>query len=98
MLTLGIMQSGNGTTSSPSSIPIGEIVLKPNSTTEEKLNALSILVPKAENAKNRIVDLHGKTVANIESSLSYIEKIKRLHSYADTFFGTFRSQITVRAR
>jgi hypothetical protein len=87
---------GSPSSSLPASIP-NDIVLRPNATAEEKLQLLALLVPKAENAKNRVADLHAKTAANVDKCLKFAAQIKEVHNYAQLFFTQMNPQLMVRA-
>ena len=92
------MQPPEQPSSSISSSVSGELVLKPNATVEEKLALLAVLVPKAENAKNRVADLHAKTLATIDLGNQLAGKILEVNGYAHLFFQGMNPQLVVRAR
>ena len=87
---------GSPSSSLPASIP-NDIVLRPNATSDEKLQLLALLVPKAENARNRVADLHAKTSANLDKCLKFAAQIKEVHVYAQLFFTQMNPQLVVRA-
>ena len=84
--------------SSISSSVSTDLVLKPNATIEEKLALLAVLVPKAENAKNRVADLHSKIVATIEQGDALAHKMGEVNGYAQLFFQGMNPQLVVRAQ
>lgn len=91
------MQGSDSPSSLSNSLLPSDAVLKPNATIEEKLYLLSVLVPKAENAKNRVADLHAKTLATIASCAPLAAQIKEVNKYAHLFFSQMTPQLAVRA-
>lgn len=88
-------EGGSPSTSSPPGPP-HDGGFKQNATLEEKLQHLAALVPKAENAKNRVSDIHVKATESIGKCNKFSMSLRNVYSYAQQFYAGMNPQFDVR--